>query len=186
MKIPNMLTILRFFLIPLTAVLLYTENPNYILFSIVFFVIAVMTDWADGYIARNFNQKSVFGTFFDPLVDKMLILALFFIFANLGVIPLWMALLILFRELAVTGIRQVCSTKKKVVGANWMGKSKFLLQTVGVIFLQIVIYLNLKGISNIIFNEMVAFYFILAVVVVSLAFAVNFFYWHRQKLLKGI
>ena len=63
MKVPNILTILRFFLIPLTAVLLYSENPNFILFSIVFFVIAVMTDWADGYIARNFDQKSVFRSF---------------------------------------------------------------------------------------------------------------------------
>ncbi len=186
MKIPNMLTIIRFILIPLIGYMLYSSSPNIILISIGLFVFAVGTDWADGYIARNYNLKSVFGTFFDPIVDKMLILTIFFIFADIKIIPLWTALLILFREFFVTGIRQVCSTKKKVVGANWMGKSKFMLQTVGVVFLQIVLYFKLIGRTNIIFNEAMGFYFIMIVVVVSLAFASNFLYWHRKKLLTGI
>jgi CDP-diacylglycerol--glycerol-3-phosphate 3-phosphatidyltransferase len=186
MKIPNILTIIRFFLIPVTAALLYSKDPKMVLISILVFLLAVLTDWADGYIARTYRLKSVFGTFFDPLVDKMLILALFFIFADLRLIPLWMALLILFRELFVTGIRQVCSTKTRVVGANWMGKSKFLLQTVAVVFLQLVLFFNLRGDAHAFFNETVAFYFILLVVIVSLAFAANFFFWHRKRLLKGI
>ena len=186
MKIPNVLTIIRFILIPLIGYMLYSSNPNIILISIALFAFAVFTDWADGYIARNCNLKSVFGTFFDPIVDKMLILTIFFIFADIKIIPLWTALLILFREFFVTGIRQVCSTKKKIVGANWMGKSKFMLQTVGVFFLQFVLYFKLIGMPNIIFNETTGFYFIMIVVVVSLAFASNFLYWHRKKLLTGI
>lgn len=186
MRIPNILTIIRAIIIPVVAVMIYSSSPNIILASVAVFLLAVLTDWADGYIARNYNMKSVFGTFFDPLVDKMLILTMFFAFSNLGLIPLWMSLLVLFRELLVTGVRQVCSTEKKVVGANWMGKSKFLLQTVSVVYLQLVLYFKIIGADIIIFRQIVAFYFVLFVVIVSLAFAINFVYWHRKKILSDL
>lgn len=186
MKTPNVLTLIRFLLIPLIALLLYSANANLVLFSIAVFLFAVFTDWADGYIARNFNLKSKFGTFFDPIVDKMLILTMFFVFVDLKLIPLWMVLLILFRELVVTGIRQVCSSGKKIVGANWMGKTKFSLQTLAIVYLQVFLYFKVLNKPNILFNETFAFYFILAVVAVSLAFALNFLYWHRKEILSGI
>lgn len=186
MKTPNMLTIIRFLLIPLIALLIYAGSPNLVLFSIAVFLFAVFTDWADGYIARKFNLKSKFGTFFDPIVDKMLILTMFFVFVDLELIPLWMVLIILFREFLVTGIRQVCSTGKKIVGANWMGKTKFSLQTLAIVYLQVFLYFRMAGKENIFFNRTFAFYFILAVVIVSLAFALNFLYWHRKEILKGI
>jgi CDP-diacylglycerol--glycerol-3-phosphate 3-phosphatidyltransferase len=186
MKVPNMLTLIRFLLIPLVALMLYSNDPNLVLISIGIFIFAIITDWADGYIARNFNLKSKFGTFFDPIVDKMLILTMFFIFSDLKLIPLWMILLILFREFLVTGIRQVCSTGTKIVGANWMGKTKFSLQAIAIVYLQLFLYFRLHRASNVLFNETAAFYFVLVVVIVSLAFALNFLYWHRKEILEGI
>lgn len=189
--IPNMLTILRFILIPLIAYLLYSGKPGYVLASAVIFIIAVLTDQLDGYIARNFNQKSVFGTFFDPIVDKMLILTAFFIFVDLRLLPVWMILLIMFREFLVTGIRQVCSKPKKIVGANWMGKSKFIMQTANVVYLQLVLYFALAHKNIMLFNTMlftqpIGYCLTLIVTLISLGYAFNFLYWHKKELLSGI
>jgi len=186
MKIPNILTIIRFLLIPSIALLLYSKDPNYILISILLFLVAVVTDWADGFIARKKNQKTVFGTLFDPLIDKMLILTIFFIFVDLGLIPLWMMLLVLFRELLVSGIRQVCSSAKKVVGANWMGKSKFLMQTALIFYIQIFLYFTYSDKSILFFNETLIYYFTLAMTIISLAFALNFLLWYREEILSKI
>lgn len=186
MKIPNMLTIGRLLLIPIIAFLLYSKNPNYILISILLFIIAVITDWADGFIAREKNQKSIFGTLFDPLIDKMLILTMFFIFVDLDLIPLWMILLILFRELLVSGIRQVCSTTGNVVGSNWMGKSKFIMQTVLALYLQIFLYLTYSNNTLLFFNETIIYYFTLTVTIISLAFALNFLLRHWKEILLKI
>lgn len=186
MKTPNILTISRFLLIPIIAFLLYSKNPNYILMSILLFLVAAITDWADGFIAREKNQKSVFGTLFDPLIDKMLILTIFFIFVDLDLIPLWMVLLILFRELLVSGIRQVCSTIKKVVGSNWMGKSKFIMQTVLVFYIQIFLYLMYSGKSILFFNKTLIYYSTFAVTIISLAFALNFLFWYKEEILSKI
>jgi CDP-diacylglycerol--glycerol-3-phosphate 3-phosphatidyltransferase len=191
MKIPNLLTIIRFLLIPVISVLLYSNNPHYVLATIPLFIFSIITDYADGEIARKFKQKSTFGTFFDPLVDKMLILTVMFIFSDLKLIPVWLVLLILFRELLVTGIRQVCSKPKKVVGANWMGKSKFSLQAILVCYIMFVLYFEKAGINisinNIfLFTRPIAFYFALLVTVVSIAFAFNFLYWHRKEIMSDL
>ncbi len=186
MKIPNLLTIIRFALIPLIAAMMYSSSPAVVALSIAVFLFAVFTDWADGHIARKYDLKSAFGTFFDPLADKMLILTVFFIFSDLKIIPVWLALLVLFRELLVTGVRQVCSTPKKIVGANWMGKSKFAMQTLSVIFMQIVLYLKVSEVKNIVFSEAAAFYVVLAVTLVSLAYAFNFVWWYRKEIMNGI
>ncbi len=186
MKIPNLLTLIRFFLIPTIGFLLYSNNPVYILISIILFAIAVLTDWADGFIARSNNQRSVFGTFFDPLIDKMLILTIFFIFVDLDLIPLWIVLLILFRELTVSGIRHVYSTPKKVIGANWMGKSKFIMQAVVIFYTQIFLYLTYSNKVLPFFNKTLVYYFTLIMVVISLAYALNFVFWHRKEILSKI
>lgn len=191
MKIPNLLTIIRFFLIPIIGVLLYSNNPKYVLATIPLFIISILTDYADGKIARKFKQKSIFGTFFDPLVDKMLILALMFIFADLKIIPVWLVLLILFRELLVTGIRQVCSKPKKIVGANWMGKSKFSLQALLVGYILFLIYFEKAGINFVLkniplFTRPIAFYFALIVTIISIAFAFKFLYWHKKEILADL
>jgi CDP-diacylglycerol--glycerol-3-phosphate 3-phosphatidyltransferase len=187
MKIPNILTITRFALIPLIIYLLTSGKPAYILLSLFLFLFAILTDWADGFIARHVTgQMSVFGTFMDPLVDKILILSLFFVFADLRLIPLWIVLLILLRELFVTGIRQVCSKPKKIVGANWMGKSKFILQSVNIVYLQFVVYLAAKRISIPFISQEIGYYLTLTIMLISIGYALNFFLWYRKELTKDI
>jgi len=186
MKIPNIFTLIRFILIPIIAYLLYLNNGNLIILSITLFIFAIWTDWIDGYIARKYKQQTTFGTFMDPLVDKTLVLTILFIFADLDLIPVWIVLLLLFREFLVTGVRQVCSSTGKVVGANWMGKSKFILQTISVLYFQFLLYFEIKNNSNIIFNITVGYYFILSLTMLSLAFALIFLWWHRKAILSEI
>lgn len=186
MKIPNMLTLLRFFLIPVIIFLIYSSNSDLIFVSLIIFVFAVITDYFDGLIARKFNQKSVFGTFFDPIVDKLLILSIFFVFSNLGLISIWIPLLFLFRELFVTGIRQVGSTKEKIVGANWMGKSKFILQFLLAVQIYLYFYFQRVGINSLLFNQIAVNWFSWIVVIISLLYAFIFLYWYRELLLKDL
>ena len=182
MKIPNILTIIRFLLIPVIAFLLYSKNPSYILLSILLFLIAITSDWLDGFIARKRKMISVFGTFFDPIVDKILVLTILFIFVDLKLIPLWIVLLLLFRELFVSGGRQVCSTPKRFIGSNWMGKSKFVMQTGIIIYTQIYLYLNYSGITSQFFNQTAVYYAVLIMTILSLIYAFIFLYWYRKRL----
>ena len=186
MKLPNRVTIIRFFLIPFILVLLYSTNPVNILWSIFFFFIAILTDWYDGYSARKYKLKSVFGTFFDPIVDKMLVLSIFLVFVDLELVPLWLILLLLFREFLVSGMRKVCSSSKKIVGANWMGKSKFVIQTIIIFYVQIFLYLNYTGWSLAFFNKSVIYYSTIVMVLVSLVYILNFAYWHKKELFSDI
>jgi CDP-diacylglycerol--glycerol-3-phosphate 3-phosphatidyltransferase len=186
MKLPNIFTLIRFLLIPVIAYLLYLKNSNLIIVSIILFLFAIWTDWIDGYIARKYIQQTTFGTFMDPLVDKTLILTILLIFSDLALIPLWIVLLLLFREFLVTGVRQVCSSSGKVVGSNWMGKSKFILQALSVVYLQLLLYFQTKDSVNMIFNHVVGYYFILSLAVISLVFALIFLWWHRKIILADI
>lgn len=186
MKLPNIFTLIRFLLIPAIAYILYLDNSNLIILSILLFLFAIWTDWIDGYIARKYKQQTMFGTFMDPLVDKTLILTVLFIFADLALIPLWIVLILLFREFLVTGVRQVCSSSGKVVGANWMGKSKFIIQALSVVYLQFLLYFQTKNSINIIFNQTVGYYFILGLTIISMAFALIFVWWHRKTILSEI
>ncbi|MBI2558965.1 CDP-diacylglycerol--glycerol-3-phosphate 3-phosphatidyltransferase [Candidatus Woesearchaeota archaeon] len=186
MKLSNLLTLLRLLLVPVIAFLLYSKNAGYILLSILFFIIAVTTDWVDGFIARKRKQKSAFGTFFDPLVDKILILSMFFIFADLSLVPLWIVLLLLFRELLVSGVRQYCSDHKHVVGSNWMGKSKFLMQSLVILYTQIFLYFSYSNGNNVFFNKTIIYYMALTMTIVSLMYSLVFVYWHRKTLLSDM
>lgn len=186
MKFANIITILRLMLVPLIALLIYSKNPFYILLSIILFVLATISDWLDGFIARATKTMSNFGTFFDPIVDKIMILTIFFIFADLKLIPLWIPILLLFRELLVSYIRQYSSTDSKIVGANWMGKSKFIMQTLIILYTQIYLYLYYSGTSIYFFNRITIFYSSLIVAVISLVYLGNFIYWHRTRILKDV
>lgn len=182
MKLPNILTLVRVLLIPIIAVLLYSKNSLYIILSIVLLIIGITSDWLDGFIARRKGLISVFGTFFDPIADKMLILTMLFIFADLRLIPLWMVLIILFRELLVSGVRQICSNSKKIIGSNWMGKTKFIMQTIVIIYLQIFLYFEYSNQQNLFFTKTIAYYVTLILAIISFIFALKFAYLHRKEI----
>jgi len=131
LTIPNILTLIR--LAALIPVIILFRQELYVLSSALF-VIAMFTDAVDGYLAKKLNQATRFGLYLDPVVDKVVILVLFYEIAmyNKGFIllPLTVAHLFLLRELVQNGVRAVAAAGGDIVAANWMGKTKAVLQTV--------------------------------------------------------
>jgi len=99
--------------------------------SLAIFIIASLTDFVDGYIARHYNQTTDFGKFLDPLADKLLTVAAMAMFCEWGVFPAWALMVILTREFAVSGLRMVASQKGSVIAAGWSGKVKTASTMVG-------------------------------------------------------
>lgn len=124
MNLPNKLTLMRIILIPVFMAVLYWGFPgaNYVALAI--FVIASLTDWLDGKIARSRNLVTDFGKFADPLADKMLVTAAMLWFVETGRMPAWALLIVICREFAVSGLRMIASDKGKVIAAGWSGKVK--------------------------------------------------------------
>ena len=124
MNTANKLTMLRVLMIPAFLLVLYLGIPfaNYIALAI--FIAASLTDWLDGYIARNYNQTTDFGKFMDPLADKCLVIAAMLWFVEIGRMPAWALLIVVVREFAVSGIRMQAANLGRVIAAGWSGKVK--------------------------------------------------------------
>ena len=132
MTTASKITLIRVAFIPVYMLLMYFSGgqPNlYMWLSLGLFIIASLTDWVDGYIARN--QVSDFGKFLDPLADKLLVIAAMAIFCEWGIIPAWALMIVLTREFAVTGLRLVAVGKGKVIAAGFSGKVKTASTMIG-------------------------------------------------------
>jgi len=121
MNTANKLTMLRVVLIPVFLVLAYSGQNTW---AFVVYITACITDFFDGYIARNYNQTTNFGKFMDPLADKVLVLAAMCYFVDYGFMPGWAVAIVLFREFAVSGMRLIAVEQGKVIAAAWSGKIK--------------------------------------------------------------
>jgi len=130
MTIPNLLTLIRLALTPVVAVLAYSSGGPGRAWALGVFLFAMATDVADGLIAKLPGQSSRLGLYLDPVADKVILLTMFLVLADLDLIPLWMAILMLARELVVAGLRSTAAMHGHVIGANVMGKIKAFLQTV--------------------------------------------------------
>ena len=129
---PNLITAARFVLTGLLAVLLMFEQTTPMaFFAWLVFSIAAGSDWVDGYVARRYEAVTVLGKLMDPLADKVLVAAALIMLIPLGKIPAWIALVILSREMLVTGLRGVASTSGIVVAASGLGKIKSIMQYIG-------------------------------------------------------
>ena len=117
----NKITMFRIALIPVFLVLAYT---GHLYTALAIYIIACLSDVADGYIARHCNQVSDFGKFVDPLADKMLVLAAMCFFIENGQMPGWCVAIVLFRECAVSGRRLIAVEQGRVIAAAWSGKLK--------------------------------------------------------------
>ena len=134
MTTASKITLVRVALIPAYMILMYLSgggaNP-YMWGALAVFIIASVTDFADGYIARKYNQVSDFGKFLDPLAVKLLTIAAMSMFCEWGTFPAWALMLVLTREFAVSGLRMVAGPKGKVIAAGWSGKVKTASTMVG-------------------------------------------------------
>ena len=124
MNTANKLTLLRVIMIPVFMVALYWNFPFHKFVALIIFILASVTDFVDGYVARNFNQITDFGKFMDPLADKLLVISAMLWFVEAGQMAAWVVLVVLAREFAVSGLRMVAAPKGVVIAAAWSGKIK--------------------------------------------------------------
>lgn len=124
MTTANKLTIMRIALIPVFLVVLYLDFAGARWWALGIFIVACLTDFVDGYIARHYNQITNFGKFMDPLADKMLVMAAMCYFVECGQMPGWCLAIVLLREFAVSGMRLVAVEQGRVIAAAWSGKVK--------------------------------------------------------------
>ena len=134
MTLASKITLLRVAFIPVYMVFMYLSGgqPNlWMWLSLAVFILASITDFVDGEIARKMNQISDFGKFLDPLADKLLTIAAMTMFTEWRMMPAWALMIVLTREFAVTGLRLVAVGKGKVIAAGWSGKVKTASTMIG-------------------------------------------------------
>ncbi|MGQ0506900.1 MAG: CDP-diacylglycerol--glycerol-3-phosphate 3-phosphatidyltransferase [Myxococcaceae bacterium] len=132
---PNMLTMGRIFVIPVFVWMTYDADPLYSLLAAVLFALASITDVIDGWLARKLNLITVVGKFLDPLADKLIVMAALIMMVRLGRIAAWVVIVLISRELIVSGLRTIAATEGMVIAAGQEGKWKTSLQLVGIIAL---------------------------------------------------
>lgn len=137
MNIPNSLTILRIILIPLFVVVMLTSIPYGGTIGAAIFLFAALTDSLDGYLARKWKQTTKLGAILDPLADKLLITAALISLVELAKIPGWIAIVIIGREFAVTGLRVVKAEEGIIISASKLGKLKTISQVVAVLIIML-------------------------------------------------
>ena len=137
MNLPNSLTVLRIFFVPLLVVVLLTRQPNwnfwgllihYEVWGVLILLMAAATDVMDGYIARKRREITTLGILLDPIADKLLISAAFISLFSIRLMPAWMAVVIIGREFVVVGLREIASVEGLIIPASALGKGKMILQ----------------------------------------------------------
>ena len=134
MTTASKITLVRVAFVPLIMFLMYYSGGYtnlWMWLSLGVFILASITDYIDGQVARKHNQISDFGKFLDPLADKLLVIAVMCMFCQWGKMPAWALMVVLTREFAVTGLRLVAVGKGKVIAAGWSGKIKTASTMVG-------------------------------------------------------
>jgi CDP-diacylglycerol--glycerol-3-phosphate 3-phosphatidyltransferase len=141
MNLPNFLTLLRIFFVPLLIVVLLTRSPNvemwgftmhFEVWGVLILLAAAATDWADGYFARRRSQVTTLGILLDPIADKLLISASFISLVDMHLVPAWMVVIIIGREFTILGLRNIASAEGFTIAASALGKTKMVLQVCAV------------------------------------------------------
>lgn len=192
MNLPNRLTILRIVLAFVFMFLLFSPGLLGKVLALVAFTMACLTDFYDGYIARKYNLITDLGKLLDPIADKILVLAAFLSFVQMRLIPAWMVVIIIFRELIITGIRVVGLRKGKVLAASMAGKHKTVSQMISIFFILGVIIIKESskvgisswGAENEIFLQN-SIYLLMSITVV-LTLISGFSYFIKNKEIFGI
>ena len=134
MNLPNKLSLIRIASVPVITLLLVLDNLMWTRYAALFlFIFAAITDFVDGHIARKYNLVTNFGKFIDPVADKLLVLSTMIMISWHGILPAWLVVAVLFRELAVDGLRLVAVEQGRVIAAGKLGKIKTTVQMVLII-----------------------------------------------------
>ncbi len=188
MVLPNQLTILRIILTPIFLVLFLANDPLLKQISLIVFIIAALTDWYDGWLARKFNYITNWGKFWDPLADKILTSAGFLGFVFLKIIPLWMVIIIIIRDFLITGLRAFADYKGHSFPTSQYAKWKTFIQMTFLYYLLIVyvgqntiqIYSGNEKIFNLLMNGSFVYISMLAITIITFHSGVTYLYQSRH------
>jgi CDP-diacylglycerol--glycerol-3-phosphate 3-phosphatidyltransferase len=132
---PNLITLARIAAVPVLVYLLFYPAPLPSIIAAIIFFFATITDFLDGYVARSYGSGSTLGKFLDPLADKLLVLSVLIMLAGIHRephVPAWMVVVLVARELMVTGLRAVAASEGRIMAAEELGKYKMVLQSMAV------------------------------------------------------
>lgn len=178
-NLANKITLLRILMVPLVVMLLCFQGPVFCTLAALAFIFAAITDWLDGYIARRHNLVSSMGKFLDPLADKVLICSVLIMFVELGWAPAWVVIIIVCRELVVTGLRALAIDEGIVLAADRFGKAKTVLQIVAIV--PLMLHYPIFGITLWPLGE-----FLLYVAMILAVFsAANYLYYFYRHAIQG-
>ena len=185
LNIPNVLTIFRILLTPLFIICLFSNYPYAKLWALIIFIVASVTDAFDGHFARKYDQVTRHGQFLDPLADKILVSSAFISFAILDLIPYWMVVLIVFRDLFVTGLRMVMESQGLTMITSRVAKAKTTTQISVIIFIllflgvQIFSYDWLRMIIDFIVENRIIYYLTLITTFFTVWTGISYLYKNR-------
>jgi CDP-diacylglycerol--glycerol-3-phosphate 3-phosphatidyltransferase len=182
MNLPNLLTILRIFFVPLLVAALVQENLRFEFNGVIItneflalsiFLAAAATDLLDGYLARRWGQVTTVGTLLDPIADKLLISAALIALVEVRLVPAWMVILIVGREFAISGLRGIAAAEGYTIKASDLGKTKMLTQVVAISL--VLLSIRWSSLSSF------AMLWMWGVVIFSTASAIGYFhkFWHK-------
>ncbi|MCX6149977.1 MAG: CDP-diacylglycerol--glycerol-3-phosphate 3-phosphatidyltransferase [Ignavibacteriales bacterium] len=192
MVYPNQLTILRIILTPIFLVLFLSEEPLLKQISLGVYIIAAITDWYDGWLARKFNYITNWGKFLDPLADKILTASAFLAFAFLGILELWMVLIIIIRDFAITGLRAYADYKGVGISTSYMAKWKTFIQMVFIYYLLLIytlktikqIYLGNEKLFALLTDPTFIYICMVLVTLITLYTGISYIYFNRRLVRK--
>ncbi len=147
-RLPNILTMSRFVLALFFMLFLFSPLEGASIIALIIFIVASLTDYCDGKLARKLNVVSKFGAFLDPLADKVLIMGAFISFVSLELIPAWMVIIILAREFMITGLRLLAASFGRAIPASRLAKHKTLSQVIAVYLILVSICLRELGLVS--------------------------------------
>lgn len=193
MILPNQLTVLRIILTPVFFVLFISDHPVLRQISLVVFIIAALTDWYDGWLARKFNYITSWGKFWDPLADKILTSAAFFAFVLIRVIPLWMVVIIIFRDFLITGLRAYADYKGHSFPTSRYAQWKTFIQMAFLYYLLLIyvsrsftfIFTGNERLFSILMHPGLIFYTMFAVTLITVHSGITYIY-HGRHLIQNL
>ena len=183
MSFPNQLSLLRVILTPFFLFLFLSENLVYKKISLLVFFVAVFTDWYDGWHARKFGEISKAGIFLDPFADKILTSSAFIGFYLLGIMPLWMVVLIVFRDIVITLLRSYQEFNGKTMKTSFIAKTKTFIQMTYIFLIVILVCLKsfdvspemLASINGFLVSE-INFYLMLILTLITVYTGISYFF----------
>lgn len=168
-NVPNVLTLIRIFLVPVFIIIYIINIPYWNIYADIIFICASLTDMLDGYLARKLNQVSSFGKLWDPIADKLLVLAALLVLMDWGKIGIIITLVLIAREFLISALRQIAAVKGVVIAADKAGKIKTIVQMSAII---LILFQNWPFGS---YTENIGIVLIWISVVISIYSCINYF-----------